>query len=186
MTLGGEFAGVLEAAQTGVDEAFARLYRGLNPALSRYLSARAPGAADDLAAETWLAAARQLATFRGEEAGFRGWLFTIARRRLVQHWRDERRRPSQPTDPESLAEHPGADDAEAPAIGALSAREAAQVIARALPPDQADVVLLRLVAGLDVDEVASVLGKRPGTVRVLQHKAVRRLARRFSVDALTL
>ena len=51
--------------------------------------------------------------------------------------------------------------------------------------DQADVVLLRVLAGLDVDQVAEILGKRPGTVRVLQHKALRRLAGRFSIEALT-
>lgn len=186
MVLGPEFDGVLQAAQAGDEWAFARLYRDLNPALSRYLTARAPGADQDLAAEVWLAAARRLAAFGGDEPAFRAWLFTIARRRLIQHWRDQRRRPSQPADPENLADQPGGVDPEGMALGALSAREAARVIAGALTPDQADVVLLRLVAGLGVDEVAAVLGKRPGTVRVLQHKAVRRLAKHFALEALTL
>lgn len=186
MVPGLDFDGVLQAAQAGDEVAFARLYRDLNPALLRYLTARAPGAAQDLAAETWLAAARQLASFRGQEQDLRAWLFTIARRRLIQHWRDQRRRPSEPIDPESLLDAPGGVDPAEVALGALSAREAATVIADALTPDQADVVLLRLVAGLDVDQVAAVLDKRPGTVRVLQHKAVRRLAGKFSQEALTL
>jgi RNA polymerase sigma-70 factor (ECF subfamily) len=185
MTIGSEFDSVLAAAQAGAEWAFAVLYRDLNPRLLRYLGARAPSAAEDVAAETWLAVARQLASFSGGEAAFRGWLFTIARRRLIQHWRDTGRRPATPVAPESLVGRAGSDDPEADALSAVSARAAAAAIAAALSPDQADVVLLRVLAGLDVDQVAEILGKRPGTVRVLQHKALRRLANRFSPEALT-
>lgn len=44
------------------------------------------------------------------------------------------------------------------------------------PPDQAEVVLLRVVAGLSVEQVAKILGKSAGSVRVAQHRALRRLA----------
>jgi RNA polymerase sigma-70 factor (ECF subfamily) len=77
------------------------------------------------------------------------------------------------------------DDPEAAGVAAVSAQAAAAAISAALTPDQADVILLRLLAGLDVDQVARILGKRPGTVRVLQHKALRRLAGTFSIEALT-
>lgn len=185
MTIGLEFDSVLTAAQEGGEWAFAVLYRDLNPRLVRYLGAKAPGMGDDLAAETWLAAARGLTSFRGDEGAFRGWLFTIAQRRLVQHWRDAARRPAATAGPEALTDQRSADDPEAEGLAAVSAREAARVIAASLPPDQADVVLLRMLGGLDVDQVAEILGKRPGTVRVLQHKALRRLADKFSLEALT-
>ncbi len=185
MTIGSEFEGVLAAAQAGGEWAFAVLYRDLNPRLVRYLGAKAPGVAEDLAAETWLGAARGLGSFQGDEGAFRGWLFTIAGRRLVQHWRDTARRPATPVAPGSLLERRAADDPEAEGLAAVSAQEAARTIAAALSPDQADVVLLRMLGGLDVDQVAAVLGKRPGTVRVLQHKALRRLADRFSPEVLT-
>ena len=185
MTIEPAFDGVLSAAQAGAEWAFTALYRDVNPPLLRYLSAQAPDAADDVAAETWLAVARQLGSFTGSEGAFRGWLFLIARRRLIQHWRDASRRPVIPVQPESLPERTGQDDPEAACLAVVSAQEAAAAIAAALPPDQADVVLLRVLAGLDVDQVAEILGKRPGTVRVLQHKALRRLAERFSIEALT-
>jgi RNA polymerase sigma-70 factor (ECF subfamily) len=70
-------------------------------------------------------------------------------------------------------------------LSALSAQQASAAIVACLPPDQADVVLLRLVAGLDVDQVARILGKQQGTVRVLQHRALRRLGEIFSQEALT-
>jgi len=185
MTIGLEFETVLAAAQEGGEWAFAVLYRDLNPRLVRYLGAKAPGMGDDLAAETWLGAARNLGSFQGDEGAFRGWLFTIARRRLVQHWRESARRPATPSDPEAFTDLKSADDPETEGLAGVSAREAARTIAAALPPDQADVVLLRLLAGLDVDQVAEILGKRPGTVRVLQHKALRRLSEKFSPEVLT-
>ena len=185
MTIGLDFDSVLVAAQEGGEWAFAVLYRDLNPRLVRYLGAKAPGMGDDLAAETWLAAARNLGTFQGNEAAFSGWLYTIARRRLVQHWRDSARRPVTPSDPESFADQQASDDPATEGMAALSARETARVIAAALPSDQADVVLLRMLAGLDVDQVAEILGKRPGTVRVLQHRALKRLAEKFSPEVLT-
>lgn len=186
MTIGPDFERVLGDAQAGAEWAFAALYRDINPHLLRYLAAQGPAAAaEDVAAETWLAVARGLAAFTGDEGAFRGWLFTIARRRLIQHWRDAGRRPATSISPELLAERAAPDDPEAAGVAALSAQEAAAAIAAALPRDQADVVLLRVLVGLDVSQVAAILGKRPGTVRVLQHKALRRLAGRFSVDALT-
>src|SRR6476619_4442446 len=93
MSIGPDFDTVLAAAQAGAEWAFTALYRDLNPRLVRFLRAQAPGAGDDLASETWLAAARQLGSFSGTEGAFRGWMFTIARRRVIQYWRGNGRRP---------------------------------------------------------------------------------------------
>jgi RNA polymerase sigma-70 factor (ECF subfamily) len=185
MTIGPDFDSVLAGAQAGAEWAFALLYRDLNPRLLRYLGAHAPSVAEDLTADTWLAAARQLAGFEGGEGDFRAWLFTIAYRQLVQHWRQTTRRRTDPVGPESFPELAAPDDPEAAGVSAMSARDAAAALAAALPPDQAQVILLRVVAGLDVDQVATLLGKRAGTVRVLQHKAIRRLAEKFSLELLT-
>jgi len=185
VALGDDFENVLSAAQAGAEWAFALLYRDLNPRLLRYLAAQAPGVGDDLAAETWLGAARRLGAFTGDEASFRAWLFTIARHKLVQHWRDAGRRPSTPVAPDAFAERPARDDPEELALDALSTVQAARVIAAALPAGQAEVVLLRVLGGLDVDQVAAITGRRPGTVRVLQHRALRRLGATFSLEGVT-
>ncbi len=66
-------------------------------------------------------------------------------------------------------------------VEGLSTRAALAVIGQ-LPHDQAEVVLLRVVAGLDVEQVARVVGKRPGAVRVLAHRGLRRLAERLERD----
>jgi RNA polymerase sigma-70 factor (ECF subfamily) len=177
MALGDGFETVLAAAQAGEEWAFERLYRELNPRLLRYFAARAPGVAEDLAAEAWLGAARQLGSFRGGERAFWAWMFTIAHRRLVQHWRDGQRSPrlAEPID----ADLAGSVDARDPAsvvVDSLTTRDAARQIASALSPDQAEVVLLRILGDLDVAEVARIVGKRPATVRVLLHRGLRKLA----------
>src|SRR5579859_6210124 len=87
--IGADFADVLAAAQHGDEGAFARLWHDAQPALLRYLRVIAPGAAEDIAAETWAQVVRGLATFRGDERNWRAWLFTTARRRHVDQIRRE-------------------------------------------------------------------------------------------------
>ena len=50
-------------------------------------------------------------------------------------------------------------------------------LVRTLPPVQAEMVMLRVVAGLDVQQVADLVGKQPGAVRVAVHRALRSLSR---------
>jgi RNA polymerase sigma-70 factor, ECF subfamily len=191
MPAGDDFAAVLQAARLGEEWAFSALYQTFNARVLRYFASRVPDVAEDLAAETWLGAARTLSSFEGGEQAFRAWIFTIAHRQLVQHWRDGARRP--PADPgranASAEDDQGivaAHDVEVEAVDSLMARQAAQAIADSLTADQAEVVLLRVLGGLDVDDVARILGKRPGTVRALQHKALRKLATNsFFLEALT-
>ena len=183
--MGEQFSEVLDAARAGEEWAFSRLYRDLHAALLRYFGAVAPPDAEDLASETWLGVARGLQSFEGDERAFRGWLFTIAHRRLVQHWRDAGRRPAQAVDPATFDTLLATSDTEAEALEAAEGAAAAQALVAGLSPDQAHVVLLRVLGGLSVDEVAAALGKRPGAVRVLQHRALRHLAARLSLDRVT-
>src|SRR5258708_30840695 len=77
--IGEEFAAVLAVAQDGDEAAFSVLWRDVNPALLRYLAVAAPGAAEDVAAETWVQVIRGLAGFHGDERAWRAWLFAVAR-----------------------------------------------------------------------------------------------------------
>ena len=168
------FDAVLSAAQCGEEWAVAILYRDVRPRLARFLEVREPRAADDLEGEVWLAVAQGLARFSGSEESFRAWVFSIARRRLADYRRTAVRRATFPVPIEELDRPEGAGP-EAIVLEDLSAQAAVEFVVATLPPDQADVVLLRVLGGLGVVEVAEILGKRPGTVRVLQHRALRRL-----------
>jgi len=177
--IGPTFGDVLSAARDGDERAFAALWRDLNPAVLRYLRVMSPASAEDVAAEVWLEVCRGLDRFRGEEAGFRSWVFTVARMRAVDAARQLARRPAQPVPPGLLPERPAADDPAEAALEAQATRDALALIAE-LPPDQAEVIALRVIAGLDVAQVAELVGKRPGTVRVLAHRGLRRLAQRLA------
>jgi RNA polymerase sigma-70 factor (ECF subfamily) len=170
-----EFPGVLRAAMSGDETAFARLWRDVHPPLLRYLRVLAGNAAEDVASEVWLEVARRLTRFRGGEQEFRGWLFTLARRRVTDMRRHESRRPVRLTDDPGDLDRPGADDTAMAALDNLST-EAALALIASLPRDQAEVIVLRVVAGLDVGHVARIVGKRPGAVRVSAHRGLRALA----------
>ena len=141
----------------------------------RYLRGRNYGDVDDVASETWIAIARGLPSFRGNEIEFRAWVFTIARNRLVDSQRRAQRLPTPIADPETFDLQPAPDDPVRDTLDTLDTDAALRVLSL-LVPDQAEVLLLRILAGLDVQRVAEIVGKRPGTVRVLQHRGLRRLA----------
>jgi RNA polymerase sigma-70 factor (ECF subfamily) len=171
-----EFETTLMAAQAGGGWAVAALYKAHNPKLVRYLRAQAPGDHEDIASETWLDAARNLHRFSGDEDALAGWLFTIARRRLVDHRRAKQRRPVEPAPDATFADLSTASAEAVAWTGAIGDAEARRIV-ELLPADQAEVLLLRVVGGLDVDVVARMTGRRPGTVRVVQHRALKRLAK---------
>jgi RNA polymerase sigma-70 factor (ECF subfamily) len=176
--IGSSFKAVLAGAVAGDERAYAKLWRDLNPSLVRYLRVLADGIAEDVASETWLEVVRGLDRFVGDEAGFRSWIFTIGRYRALDALRRAARDPVAQVSEELLADAADDSDAADAALETLST-EAALALIACLPPDQAEVVALRVVANLDVARVAEIVGKRPGTVRVLCHRGLRRLAERL-------
>jgi RNA polymerase sigma-70 factor, ECF subfamily len=178
MPLGQDFEPALAAAQTGEEWALAALYRDLQPALLGYLTAQEPGEAEDLASETWVDIGAGITRFEGDESALRCWAFTIARRRLIDFRRARSRRRTHPVATESLA------DREDPVSPYRSAESAGALrLLAALPREQAEIVLLRVVGGLDSQEVARVTGRKPGTVRVIQKRALERLSEILAGDA---
>ena len=180
--IGPLFPELLTAAQGGDEQAFAVLWRELQPAVLRYFQVVATEAAEDLAADTWMSIIGGLRRFRGDERAFRAWIFTLARHRAIDWRRQLARRPTS-VKIEVLTEPSAPDDPVAAVLEGQSTRAALALVAE-LPPDQAEVVALRVLGGLEVAEVARIVGKRPGTVRVLAHRGLRRLARRVEVAGL--
>lgn len=177
-----DLSAALHAAQRGQEAAFRLLYRAVQPGLLRYLQVLAGTDAEDVASETWLQVARDLAAFRGDADGFRGWVTTIARNRAIDHLRRQRRRPAGHETVESLVGMAGSLDTEASALDAAATDAALALIAR-LPADQAEAVLLRVVMGLDAKTAARVLGKRAGAVRTAAYRGLRKLAEYLDADA---
>jgi RNA polymerase sigma-70 factor, ECF subfamily len=180
--IGPEFPQVLSAAARGDEEAFGRLWHDLQPRVLRYFAVVSAAAAEDLASETWLGVVRGIERFRGSEPAFRAWVFTIARHVALDWRRRAAHRPTEDLAADGLLEQVAPDDPAAAAVEGFSTRAALGLVAT-LPADQAEAVVLRVVAGLEVDRVAAIMGKRPGTVRVLTHRGLRRLAERLGDDA---
>jgi RNA polymerase sigma-70 factor (ECF subfamily) len=173
---------LLDRARAGDESAFAAVYREVQPRLLRYLQAQAHDLAEDVAADTWLDVARAMPGFVGDSTAFRSWIFAIARNRMVDAIRRNARRPLHLVDGtaelEALASAVGeVDDDTAARAEAYEATQRAIALIRTLPPDQAEVLLLRVLAELDPPEVALLVGKPVGHVRVLAHRGLRRLAR---------
>ena len=172
--IGAAFGKTLADAKAGDDAAFTRLFRDVQPALLRYLRLIAPDA-EDVAGDTWLQVVGGLRRFRGEEQEFRAWLFTIARHRAADSGRSRARRPAVPLDATEAEQYFTSPDAADQALEAVSTRKVLELIA-SLPPDQAEIIMLRVVAGLEAREVARIVGKSPGAVRVAAHRGLRKLA----------
>lgn len=168
-----DFSVVLASASVGDEAAFTVLFRAVQPGLLRYLHVLAGQQADDVAAETWVQVVRDLESFSGDGAAFRAWVYTIARHRFLDACRASARRP------ETLVDTPEVPDA-APDAATVAeemfSTERALALVATLPIEQAEVVMLRVVAGLDVATTAAVTGKTTNHVRVLSHRGLRRLA----------
>lgn len=173
---------MLARARSGDEVGFLELWRQLQPRLLRYLRVLGCDDADDVASETWLQVIRDLPKFKGSEDDFRRWLFTVGRHRAIDAARARRRHQTVPmaAGADALVDDEMVEDQ---VLYALSVRSAVKLLA-ALPVDQAEVVALRVLAGLDTSAVAGMLGKSPGAVRVALHRGLRALAANPALLAL--
>jgi len=182
--IGGAFGVTLASARTGDDAAFACIFRDVQPALLRYLRL-ITAEPEDVAGETWVQVVTGLRRFRGEEQDFRAWLFTIARNRAADAGRSRHRRPAVPLDLTDAAQQLTAPDTADQALEAVSTQAAMDLI-KSLPREQAEIIMLRVVADLDAGDVARIVGKTPGAVRVAAHRGLRRLAGQVAQTGVTL
>jgi len=164
-------------ARSGDEAGFLVLWDALQPRLLRYLQVIGGDDVDDVAGETWLQVVRDLPKFKKDSADeFRAWLFTIGRHRAIDAARSRRRFRDKVLGaaPAASPVTPG-NPVEDEVLHELSTRQAVAMVA-GLSKDQAEVVALRVIAGLDTEAVARMLRKSPGAVRVALHRGLRALS----------
>lgn len=183
------FADLLAAAQAGEPQALSQLWSDFSTGVAAFVRARGAVDVDEITNDTFLAVFSCLADFTGDARGFRALMFTIARRRVVDEQRRRRARVSSTTwwpfevrgAPEGVAGPESPESPEALTIARESSQIALACINR-LTDDQRDVVLLRLVADLSIEEVAAILGKTAGSVKSLQRRGLDTVRRRWPTE----
>jgi RNA polymerase sigma-70 factor (ECF subfamily) len=164
---------LVTTACAGDADALTTIWTQYAPLVQGYLRGHGATDPEDLTSEVFLALFGRIQRFRGSEADLRSFIFTIAHHRLVD---DRRRGARQPTlssyDP--TTDRRETASAEHVALGELATDRARELI-DALPAEQRDVMLLRIIGDLTLEQTAEVLGKRVGAVKAAQHRALVRL-----------
>jgi RNA polymerase sigma-70 factor (ECF subfamily) len=175
----GELDIAIERAQAGDARGFDALFRACAASVAGYLRARKVNDPDGTANEVFLRAFRTIHTFRGDTAGFRSWLFTIAHNAAIDDARRRRRRVRE-TPLESFPVAAGGD-VEVDADTLLS-QQRVEALLDCLSCDQREVIMLRVIADLSVDQTAAIVGKSHEAVKALQRRGLGALRRALSND----
>ena len=180
----GAEADVVSRARAGSPEAFTEIYQALAGPVAAYV--RSKGVADpaDLTSEVFLAVFTGIGRFSGSEAQLRSWVFTIAHRRVVDQWRRQGRHPGlSPYEPEDdLRTAPSAESGALVALG----EERVHALLATLTEEQREVMTLRILGDLTVEQVAEVVGRRTGAVKALQRRALASLRRAIEAEGVPL
>ena len=163
---------LLHLVQAGEWDAFGMLYERHAPAVFRFLFAHVDNRldAEDLTEDVFLRVWRSVMTFRGKEIPFVAFLFRVARNALIDHYRRTKRSKYDLSLEEEWIGEFGSDPGEV-LLTELERSEVREKLEQ-LPEDYRTVLLLRFMGDLTPDEAARVMGKTPGSIRVLQHRAL--------------
>ncbi len=159
-------------------EAWAKVYEEYFPRVYRYIALRVGNKteAEDLAGQVFLKALESVSSFKWRGVPVSAWLFRIAHNLVIDYRRTNKAKFNLPLD-ESLV----GDDADpvSEAERNVDISRAVQAV-KLLTQAQRDVIELRFAGGMSTAEVAKVLGKSQGAVKVLQHSALVALRRKLS------
>ncbi|HEX6147869.1 MAG TPA: RNA polymerase sigma factor [Acidimicrobiia bacterium] len=164
------FPSLLAAARRGDERAWSALYGWLAPQVFGYLRASRVPDPEDVLGSVFVEVASKIGTFRGDAAGFRAWVFAIARTRRVDQIRRWARRREEPLITDVHEPIPSRDDVEADALSAVALDELLDVL-DLLTDDQREVLILRALGGWTSSQVAELTGRTVGAVEQLQLRA---------------
>ncbi len=165
---------LIEEAKSGNAEAFGILYNQYMPQIYRFVMLRVGSnreEAEDLTHEVFVHAWQNIPTYSERGFPLSSWLYQIARNRIIDHFRTKKS--NVPLDDYAASEE--VDTAFGPDVDVTLALERVQEAIRKLGEEQQTVLIMRFVEDRPTSEVARVLGKTEGAVRLVQHRALRAL-----------
>lgn len=174
---------LVDLAIEGDAEAFGTLYDQFAEPVFRYfhhhLHGNAAQDAEDLVSRTFLQAWRSIAKFRWRGRPFEAWLFTVAHNQLIDFYRDKRIETSAAPLDEAIAV--SIDQAMGPEATALAGDQTAvtQAALDRLTFEQREIIVLKFFLDQETREIAAITGKREGTVRAMQMRALQALRRQL-------
>ena len=169
-----DLEGYLVAAQQGDPTAFEMIWKNLNPRITRFAAVQCYGSTldyEEVVSEAWISVAKDISKFKGDFAAFRSWVYALTRNRLIDGTRKRDRQVKNGGDVTELNLEDSAPHME----DLIESDEAVKSIVERinqLPKSQAEIVMLRIVADLSVQETAKVVSKSENTVRVLCHRGL--------------
>ena len=185
VSLGESFESVLDAAKLGADWAWVALYGEIAGPVMGFFRSRGVADPEEAAGDVFFELARGLSDFDGDEESFRTFVFAIAYNRLLVENRYSTRRPRTVL-ADKVLDHLQAD---IELVGVVVEDDVPEDVLRAfemLTPEQRDVLTLRIVAGLSVDQVGKVLNRRAKTVTDVQRRGMARVRAQIPLAAALL
>ena len=175
------FGPMMTAAKAGDGRAFEALYRWLAPEITRFATVRGAEDPEGITNEVFLRAFQRLGRFNGRRDAFRAWLFAICRNLLIDAHRAGTRRPDVHSNQVPEGSVVGAD---VEALDVLSVQRVTRLLG-SLSDDQRDVILLRMVADLSLQQVSLIVDKPVTAVKALQRRGLRRLQNELLSEVVT-
>ena len=169
-----ELEAAVIAARGGDEMAFALLWRENNSRLTKFIQARTYKSDldfEEIVSEVWMNVAKDVKKFKGDYSGFTAWVYSIARNRIVDasRKRDRTIRPQEELDEATWV--PSKQNVEKDFEADANVKRIIDEINK-LPAAQAEVLMLRVVSDLSVEEVAKIVKKNANSVRVLAHRGM--------------
>lgn len=179
-----EFESVITGAREGAEWAWSAIYRDLAPQLLGYFRTRRARDPEDLVGEVFVQLARNVRRFEGDYASFRSWVFIVAHHRMSNRRRSLARKPAEPRADTVSMDRRRAPSAELDALTSINAERIMQIVGQ-LTTEQREVIALRVVADMSLEDTARVMGKSVGSVKQLQRRALIQLRSRLEEQAVT-
>ena len=164
----------LIAAQNGDEMAFEMLWRENNSRLTKFVQARTYKSDldyEEIVSETWLNVARDVKKFKGDYSGFTAWVYSIARNRIIDSSRKRDRTIRPQAELEEAFWIPGNQNLERDFEASEGVKQIIDQINK-LPAAQAEVLMLKVVGDLKIEEIAKIVKKNTNSVRVLAHRGL--------------